>query len=86
VALGEISAGGEMIQIALDIRTAKLPSDHWLMGESMYAQAMVRYIQQQPDPALTQQACDILQDKKGDANFMTRKCITLLQKITDMRP
>lgn len=81
VALGALAEGRELIKQALIIRQAKLPAGHWLLGEVMYAQAMVQFIEQQADPTLAQQACDILQEKKGLTNFLTQKCLTLLQKI-----
>ncbi len=86
VALGDLEAGRQLIQQALDIRQQKLPPDHWLLGETNYALSMVKFIQNQPDEPLTRQACDTLHNKKGSANFLTKKCMTLLQKITDRMP
>ena len=86
VALGELDTGRQLIQQALDIRQQKLPPDHWLLGETNYALSMVKFIQNQPDEPLTRQACDTLHNKKGSANFLTKKCMILLQKITDRMP
>ena len=64
----------------------KLPAEHWLLGEAIYAKAMVNYIQGQADLAETQSACDILHKAKGETHHLTLKCETLLTKIKDIQP
>ena len=86
IALGEISKGKSHIEKALQIRQKKLPKDHWLLGEALYAKAMVNYIQGNADIDLTNRACEILLNKKGEGNILTQKCQTLLQKVTDRSP
>ena len=81
VALGDLNSGSTLIQQALDIRQQKLPDSHWLLAETNYAKAMVLFIQNQPDQALTQQACKTLEKKKGKASFQTKKCHKLLNDI-----
>jgi tetratricopeptide (TPR) repeat protein len=84
VALTQIAAGKQLIEKALEIRKQKLPEDHWLLGEAIYSLAMVNYIQGQADLPTTKNACEILQKSKGQNNYLTQKCMTLLQEITEI--
>ncbi len=83
VALGDIPHGKDLILKGLSIREQKLPADHWLIGEAYYAHAMVAFIQGQADLEMTQNACAILKEKKGESNYLTQKCLALLDQITD---
>jgi len=86
VALGLVDKGKELITKGLSIREQKLPADHWLIGEAYYAEAMASFVQGEPDLQMTQKACTILEHKKGLSNFLTQKCLILLNKITGKKP
>ncbi len=86
IALGQIKTGQEHISQGLQIRQQKLPADHWLLGEALYAHAMAQFVQGNDARETAQRACQILNDKKGENNFLTQKCFTLLTKITDRMP
>ena len=86
IALTQIEVGKELIEKALKIRHNKLPKDHWLLSEAIYSLAMVNYIQGQADLETTKNACERLKKSKGEKNYLSQKCLTLLQKITDIQP
>lgn len=82
VALGNIIDGKKHILKGLLIREEKLPEGHWLLGEAYYANAMVKYIEDNADEELTKKACHILSTKKGKDHPLSQNCQTLLKNIT----
>ncbi|WP_456448867.1 tetratricopeptide repeat protein, partial [Thiolapillus sp.] len=83
-AMGDLPQAEALAREGLEIRLAKLPQDHWLVGEAHLALAEVlleqqKTLQEAADHAKT--ALRILQTSKGKNHYLTRRAARLTRAL-----